>query len=206
MSSAVVVAPDVDVAVAKLATGGVISFPTDTLYALAADATNDAAVGRVFDIKGREGGKPLPLFVAGLEMAEAIAEVTDLGRDLAARFWPGGLTIVWKRRPQFRSEALAGGETVALRAPDHPFALAVVRRLGRPVTATSANLSGGPDPVTAADVVAQIGDRVDLVVDGGPCAGGVSSTIVDCSGEVPAILREGAVDRDVLEPLLGRRP
>jgi L-threonylcarbamoyladenylate synthase len=203
MSSAVVVSPDVDVAVAKLAAGGVIAFPTDTLYALAADATNDGAVARVFDIKGREGGKPLPLFVAGLEMAEAIAEVTDLGRCLAARFWPGALTIVWRRHPEFRSEALAGGATVALRAPDHPFALEVVRRLGRPVTATSANLSGGPDPVTAADVVAQIGDRVDLVIDGGPCAAAVPSTIVDCSTAVPTILREGAIGRDVLEPLLG---
>ena len=108
--------------------------------------------------------------------------MTPLGRALAARFWPGALTLVFNRAPSFDSEALAGGSTVALRVPRHDIALAILRALDRPVTATSANLSAGPDPADAAIVRAQIGSRLDMIVDGGPCAVGVSSTIVDCTG------------------------
>jgi L-threonylcarbamoyladenylate synthase len=193
---------DVERAVAILKSGGVIAFPTDTLYALGADATNAVAVGRVFDIKGREPGKPLPLFVPGAEGARRIAEVSPLAAALAKRFWPGALTLVVRRLSSFDSEALAGGETVALRAPDHPTALEILRSLGNPLTGTSANLSGGPDPVDAGVVRAQLGDRIDLVIDGGPCDVGISSTIVDCTGEEPKILRHGAVSEAAIQQAL----
>jgi L-threonylcarbamoyladenylate synthase len=164
------------------------------LYALAATALDAAAVQRVFDIKGREAGKPLPLFVAGVAMAERIAILTDEARRLAELFWPGALTIVVRKQPHFDSDALAGGETVALRAPDQALALQVLRALDQPITGTSANLSGGPDPDTAEEVERQLGDKVDLIVDAGACRVGISSTIIDCTSPEFRILRHGAID------------
>lgn len=171
-----------------------IALPTDTLYALTALASDAAAVERVYEIKGREEGKPLPLFVADLAAAETIGSFDRAARCLARRFWPGPLTIVVRRQPGFESAALAGADTVALRAPDHPLARALLAALGEAVTATSANRSGGADPVTAAAVRAALGAEVDLVLDGGDCPIGRSSTIVDCSGENVSVLRPGAVD------------
>jgi len=187
---------DLEAAVDCLRGGGVIALPTDTLYALACDARDAAAVRRVYRIKGREDGKPLPLFVSDLDVAGRYAVLNDTARRFAARFWPGALTIVCKKQPDFESEALAGGETVALRVPDHPLALEVLRGLGGPITGTSANRSGGPDPDTAEEVRRQLGDEVDLVVDAGACPGGASSTIVDCTGEAVRILRHGAIPED----------
>ncbi len=179
-----------------------IAFPTDTLYALAADAMNRAAVQRVFEIKGREEGNPLPLFVTDSAMAARFAIMSESGLRLTRRFWPGALTVVVRRRPDFDSAALAGGDTAALRAPDHALALEIVAALGRPVTGTSANVSGGPNPVTADDVRGQLGARVDLVIDGGACPAAVPSTIVDCAGAEPVVLREGAISREEIERVL----
>lgn len=193
------IADAIDQTVAVLRRGGVVAFPTDTLYALGADAGADAAVARVYAVKGREGGRPLPLFVDGLETAERVALLNDAARRLAARFWPGALTLVLPRRPPFHSLALAGGDTVALRVPDHAIALAVVRGLGRPVTGTSANRSGGKDPLTAADVEEQIGGEIDFLLDGGPCDLGSPSSIVECVGAAARILRAGAIDEDAIK-------
>jgi L-threonylcarbamoyladenylate synthase len=180
-------------AVAALKNGGVIAMPTDTLYALTAAADDAAAVGRVFAIKGREPGRPLPLFVSGVEMAERLAVLNDNARKLASRFWPGQLTIVVSKRQDYDSEALAGSPTVGLRVPDNEVARAVVEGLDAPVTGTSANVSGGPDPVSADEVLRQLDGRIDLVLDAGPCEHGVASTIVDCTAPEPVILRQGAV-------------
>jgi len=180
-------------AVAVLKNGGVIAMPTDTLYALTAAADDASAVRRVFAIKGREQGRPLPLFVSGVEMARRIAALGASAHKLASRFWPGQLTIVVSKREDYVSEALAGSETVGLRVPDNEVARAVVEALDAPVTGTSANLSGGPDPVSADEVRRQLGDRVDLILDAGPCPHGVASTIVDCTGTEPVILRQGAI-------------
>jgi L-threonylcarbamoyladenylate synthase len=163
------------------------------LYALTVVASDAAAVERAYAIKGREDGKPLPLFVSDLEMAERIAVINPMARSLAKRFWPGALTIVLNKKPDFESEALAGGDTVALRAPAHDLALAVIAQLGEPVTATSANRSGGPDPISADDVQRELGNELDLILDSGPCPVGVSSTIVDCTRLEPSILRLGAI-------------
>jgi L-threonylcarbamoyladenylate synthase len=176
--------------------------PSDTLYALCAAASDANAVRRVFDVKGREGGRPLPLFVSDLAMAERIGVFDDRARRLAAQFWPGQLTLVVKKQPGFESEALAGGDTVGLRVPDNAIALAVIAGTGDAVTGTSANLSGGPDPVSAEEVSLQIGDRLDMVLDAGPARIGVPSTIVDCTGDAPRILRQGAVSEQAIKEAL----
>jgi L-threonylcarbamoyladenylate synthase len=196
---------DVEAAVNVLKDGGVIAMPTDTLYALSANARNAEAVRRVYAVKVREQGKPLPLFVSGVAMAERLGVLNDASRALMQKFWPGGLTVVIEKQPGFDSEALAGGSTVALRQPDNAVALAVLERLGQPLTATSANRSGDADPVSADEVRCQLGDTVDLVIDTGPCAVGVSSTIVDCSGPEIRILRQGAVAAEEIEAALAAR-
>ena len=183
-------------AVGVLRSGGVIAMPTDTLYALTAAADDAHAVRRVFEIKGRQEGRPLPLFVSGMEMARRVVDFNQTAAKLASRFWPGQLTVVVPKQQEYGSEALAGSATVGLRVPDNDIARAIVEALGSPVTGTSANISGGPDPVTADDVRSQLDDRIDLILDAGPCAHGVGSTVVDCSGAAPVILREGAISSD----------
>jgi L-threonylcarbamoyladenylate synthase len=158
----------------------------------------------VFEIKGRNDGKPMPLFVSDAEMAKRFGEFNATASKLAERFWPGALTVVVKRKPGFDSDALAGGDTVALRAPANDVALAVIAGVGEPVTGTSANLSGGPDPVSADEVRRQIAHQLDVILDAGPAEGGVASTIVDCTGDEPVILREGALSRaEVFDALRG---
>ncbi len=196
------VAYQVATAVATLRSGGVIAMPTDTLYALVAPATAPEAVRRVFEIKGREPDKALPLFVAGVEMAEQVSVLNAMARRLIRRYWPGALTIVLPVRRPFDSLALAGSDTIAMRVPDNDIARAVIYGLEEPVTATSANLSGGVDPASAAEVERQIGAAIDYLLDGGDCPVGVPSTIVDCTGAEPVILRQGAVSREQIDAAL----
>jgi L-threonylcarbamoyladenylate synthase len=197
------IAESIELALRKLRQGKIVAFPTDTLYALGADALNAAAVAAVFAIKKRPLSHPLPLFVSGVSMAARLGVVNRTARLLAGRFWPGALTLVLSRLPEFHSLALAGGDTVAVRAPNHPIALDLVRGLGRPVTATSANLSGGVDPDSAAEVRRQLGAAVDYVLDGGPCPIGQASTIVDCTSEDGiAIIRQGAIEEAAIRKVL----
>jgi len=184
---------DLERAVSILRRGGVIAMPTDTLYALVAAARDAEAVRRVFAMKGRKFSKPLPLFVSGLAMAERIAVLNPHARRLAGRFWPGPLTIVLPKQPAFESEALAGGDTVALRVPDHDLARAVVEALDAPVTATSANRSSGRDPVSPEEVLRQLDGEVDFLLDAGPCPVGFASTVVDCTGPELHVTRQGAL-------------
>jgi L-threonylcarbamoyladenylate synthase len=206
MTNSPVVHAEIAEAVTTLANGGIVAFPTDTLYALGADASQPAAVRRVFEIKVREAGKPLPLFVADTAAADRIAIMTPAARKLAERFWPGALTLVLRKMAGFDSEALSGGETVAVRVPANSVALEILAGLGRPVTATSANLSGGRDPVSADEVRRQLYGRIDLLIDAGACDGGVSSTIVDCSGREPKVIRHGAVSDDAVASVLADTP
>jgi L-threonylcarbamoyladenylate synthase len=178
----------------RLQGGGLVAFPTDTLYGLAAAACQEGAVERLFDAKERPHDRPLPILIASPEDVDGVAtDVSPAAHRLMEAFWPGGLTLVLRRRPGFRSVALAGGDTVAVRVPAHPVALELLRRLAQPLTGTSANVSGRPGPRTAEEVRRQLGDRVDLIVDGGPCPGGVESTVIDCTVVPPRVLREGAV-------------
>jgi L-threonylcarbamoyladenylate synthase len=186
-----------------LQNGGLVAFPTDTLYGLAAVASQGRAVERLFEAKERPRDRPLPILVASAVDVDGVAvEVSPAARRLMEAFWPGGLTLVLRRYPRFHSPALASGDTVAVRVPAHPVALELLRRVGEPLTGTSANLSGRPGPRTAEDVRHQLGSRVDLIVDGGPCPGGVESTVVDCTVDPPRVLREGAVPAERVAAVL----
>lgn len=191
-------------AVRVLRAGGLVCYPTDTVYGIGAAAGDDAAVRRLFAVKGRSPGKPLPLLLSDAADAAWVAEVTPLARTLAARFWPGALTIVMRKAPSYRSLALAGGETAALRVPDHDLVRGIIRALGEPVTGTSANRAGAPAPVAAAEVVFQLGEMVELIIDGGRLRGRAESTVVDITQEEPRILREGALSRSEVERALGQ--
>lgn len=185
-------------AVALLREGGLVAYPTDTVYGLAVDPTNDDAVERLFAAKKRRPDQSTPLLIASPhDLAKIVADVPEVATRLIGAFWPGGLTIVLRKAATFRSLAVSG-ETVALRVPDHPVPRELVRLLGGPITGTSANRAGGPEPLTAADVRGQLGDAIDLVIDGGRCAGGTPSTVVDCSVSPPRIVRAGAITREEL--------
>jgi L-threonylcarbamoyladenylate synthase len=191
-------------AVDCLRRGGLVAYPTDTLYGLGAAASDDEAVRRLFEAKKRPPMTPLPILVEDVEMASDVSDrLSPLALRLASRFWPGALTLVLPRSPQFHSLALAGGDTVAVRVPDHAVPLALVQALGEPLTGTSANVSGQRGPVTASDVAEQLGDAVDIIIDGGRCPGGVESTVVDLTGEEPRLVREGAISRVDLESAIG---
>jgi len=184
--------------------GGVIAFPTDTVYGVGAHAFIDAAVLRIYRVKARPLDKPLALLIAdSSQIFQFAEEVPEAALRLAERFFPGGLTLVLKRSPAVATAAAAGGETIAVRVPDHPITLALIRGIEAPLAATSANISGRPAPVTADEVRAQIGPLVDLVIDGGRCPGAVESTVVDVSRKPPRLLREGAISRQEMAAVCG---
>jgi L-threonylcarbamoyladenylate synthase len=192
----------VEKAISLLNGKGVVAFPTDTLYGLGADAGCVEAVKRVFEIKGRPGDMALPLLLGGPGDVDRVAvDVPELAWTLVERFWPGPLTLVLKRSPEVPGLVTAGKNSVAVRMPGHQVALALVQGLGRPITGTSANPSGGPDPVTAEDVTKWLGNKVDHVVDGGPAAMGIPSTIVDLTGDTPRLVRQGAIDFPSLQAI-----
>jgi len=183
--------------------GEIICYPTDTVYGIGAAATNDAAVRRLYAVKGRPLSKPLPLLIRDSASASFVAEVTPLAHTLMTRFWPGALTIIMRKLPDFRSLALAGQDTVALRVPDHDLVRDIIRLLGEPITGSSANRSGARSPVSASEAALQLGEMVALVIDGGRSPGGVESTVVDIT-DTPAIVREGAITRAEIERALGK--
>lgn len=178
--------------------------PTDTLYALSADATRDDAVRRVRALKGRDEGKPMPVLVSDEAMARGFAAFWPARAALlAARFWPGPLTIVVRRPAHLMREAASGGPTIALRAPAHDLTRAIIAALGAPIVGTSANRSGGPQPVDAPTALASLSAPGLFALDDGPCPAGEPSTIVDLTTTPARIVREGAVSRSRLERLLG---
>ena len=179
--------------------GGLVAFPTDTVYGLGASVSLPRAVERVYRVKERPQNIALPLLLADksqiTEVAEAVPPIAWL---LINRFLPGALTIVLHKSNSVPGIVTAGGQTVAIRIPSHPVPVALVEGLGVPIVGTSANLSGRPSPLTADEVYSQLGDTIDLIIDGGRCPGGRESTIVDVTGETPVILREGAISREEL--------
>jgi len=180
-------------AVSLLERGGLVAYPTDTVYGLGAHAFNPGAVGRVFQVKGRSAGAPLPLLLADVLYLPWVARgLSELAWRLALTFWPGALTLVLPRTPEVPAAVCAGGDTVAVRVPRHPVPRALVRLLGAPITGTSANLSGQPSPVTPAAVRAQLEGRVDLVIEG-ECLEGRESTVVAVVGRHARLVREGAI-------------
>lgn len=197
-------ATDIEKAAGVLRAGGLVALPTETVYGLGANAEDPAAVSRIFQVKGRPPSHPLIVHIAGADhLDDWVQDVPATARLLADRFWPGPLTLVLRRGDRVPLEATGGLETVAVRVPDHPVALALLSAFGGGVTAPSANRFGSVSPTTADHVRAELGDGVDFVLDGGPCQIGVESTIVDVTGEMPAILRPGGVTREDLEAVLG---
>jgi len=195
---------DIREAALCLRRGGLVAFPTETVYGLGADATNGKAVAAVFGVKGRPPDNPLIVHVASLEDARAL--VTGVGEAATAlmeAFWPGPLSLVLPRSDLVVPAVSCGLDTVAIRMPAHPVALELLRQAGVPVAAPSANVSGRPSPTRAEHVLADLGGRVDFVLDGGPCPVGVESTVLDLTGPVPVLLRPGGVTVEDLRKVVG---
>lgn len=174
--------------------GGLVAFPTDTVYGLGTDALNITAVEYIYRVKGRPPGQPFPILIADLSQVETVAETwTPLAKLLAVNFWPGALTLLLPIAKAVPSILGSENRTIGVRLPDHPIPLALIRGLGRPLVGTSANRSGQPSALTAQEVRAQLGEMLDMVIDGGNCPGGIESTVVDVTGAVPRIVRTGAI-------------
>jgi len=185
-------------AIDLLREGGVAAMPTDTVYGLIAVAADDGAVRRVYQVKGRHHDQPLPLFVGSVEQAELISDMPESARRLAERFWPGALTIVVPKRIAYRTLASARADTIGVRVPDDPALREIAAQLG-PLTATSANRSGEPECRSAAEVRAQLGDAVDVIVDASIRPDAAPSTVVDCTDPRGVrIVREGALERETI--------
>lgn len=191
-------------AAARLRAGELVAFPTETVYGLGANALDADAVARIFAAKGRPAWNPVIVHVAEAAQARPLVrEWPAAAARLAETCWPGPLTLVLPRRASVPDVVTGGGDTVAVRVPDHPVALALLREAGVPIAAPSANRFTQLSPTRAAHVVAALGDRVALVLDGGPCTVGIESTVVDCTTPTPTILRAGLLDADTLSARLG---
>jgi L-threonylcarbamoyladenylate synthase len=190
-------------AVALLRAGQVVAFPTDTVYGVGAQAFDEVAVGRLYAVKDRPSNKAIPVLVADVaDLSRLVRGVSDIVTRLAAQFWPGGLTLVLPAAAGLPVILTAGGDSVAVRCPAHTTPLALIRSLGAPIATTSANLSEQPAPKSADQVVEQLSGRVPLILDGGECAAGVPSTLLDLSTDPPRVLRAGAVSIEALRRLL----
>jgi L-threonylcarbamoyladenylate synthase len=187
-------------AVQLLKAGGLVAFPTDTVYGVGAHAFLPQAVEKIYQVKGRPLIKAIPLLLDGAESLSQVArDIAPEARLLTKKFWPGALTVVLRRNPVVPDIVTGGGETVALRVPYYPFTLKLIRAVGAPLATTSANLTGHPDPQTAREVVDYLEGRIDLVLDGGRCPGGIPSTVIDLTRTPPVVLRPGAISREELE-------
>ena len=185
--------------------GGIVAFPTETVYGLGADALSEAAVARIFEAKERPRGNPLIVHVADATALDEVAvRVTDRAREVVASFWPGPLTLVLDRAAAVPLITTGGLDTVAVRVPAHPVAQGLIRAAGRPLAAPSANRSGRPSPTRAPHVLEDLGGRIELILDGGSTSVGLESTVLDMTTEPPTLLRPGGVTLEQLEAHLGR--
>jgi len=184
---------EIEKGVKILQRGGVIAFPTDTVYGLGADALNSTAVERIYEIKNRPKHRQLPLLIADVERLTTLADpIPEIAWFLARRFWPGRLTLVLPKIDSL-PVYLASGPTIAVRVPDHPACLAIIQHLENPIIGTSANISDQPAALTADEVRQQLGGKIDFIINGGKCPGGKESTVVDVTRESPIILRQGII-------------
>jgi L-threonylcarbamoyladenylate synthase len=191
----------IDQALQTLESGGLVAFPTDTVYGLAARAFDSAGIDRLYAVKGRDSAKAIPVLLSSPdELGQVTAGMNAAARRLAQRFWPGPLTLVVPRHPSL-PENLSNLATIGVRMPDHAVALALLRRSG-PLAVTSANQSGSENSCTAQEVLAQLGGRIELILDGGLTPGGTPSTVVDCTGAAPAILRQGPITEAAVQEAL----
>jgi len=196
-------AAQMDAACEVLRNGGVVAFPTDTVYGLGADIFNEKAVEKVFAIKHRSPALALPVLVCStLQMNRVAATVSDLAQLLMKHFWPGGLTIVMPKASAVPDNVTAGGDTIAVRMPHHDVPLTLMDKLGSPLIGTSANVSGNPSPLTFEDVETQFGRHIDFIIRSNTCHSGIESTIVDITSGVPVIIRHGIVPDDAIQNVL----
>lgn len=192
-------------AAAILRQGGLVAFPTETVYGLGANALDEVAVAGIFQAKGRPQDNPLIVHVAEQEqLYDLVQSVPSCARDLIGRFWPGPLSLIFKKAPQVPLRTTGGLDTVAIRMPDHPVALKLIAEAQVPVAAPSANVSGRPSPTTAAHVHRDLAGRIDCIIDGGPTGIGVESTVLDLTSTPPMVLRPGGVTVEELREILGR--
>lgn len=190
-------AETIQLALNILQAGGLVAFPTDTVYGVGALAFNNTAVEAIYTAKNRPVEKAIPILIGDAgELTKVASNVPDMAKKFASRFWPGPLTLIVPKLPTL-PEAVSATNTVAVRVPDHQIARALLRASG-PMAVTSANISGQSNPATADEVFAQLGGRIALIIDGGPTPGGIPSTLVDCTGTNPIILREGPIPLEEL--------
>ena len=195
---------EVSIAVRYLENGGVVVVPTDTLYALTADVFSLGALERVFAIKLRPSGLALPVLVGCWDQVELVArDATETARQLADHFWPGPLTLILPKATGLPDQVTGGGDTVAVRMPDHHVPLAITRELGKPITGTSANRSGQRDLLTLEAIKTKLGGEVDLIMRSGPPPGGIPSTVIDVTSGNPRLVRAGALDFDEIVAVCG---
>lgn len=188
-------------AISILQAGGLVVFPTDTVYGLGGLVNNENVITRIYQAKERSPSKAIAVLVGEVDQLSLIAsQITPAAQKLADRFWPGALTLVVPVHPDLPAN-LSPFPTIGIRLPDHPFARELLRCIG-PLATTSANLSGGPNPRNLQEVLAQLDGRVELVIDGGEVTGGVPSTVVDCTGDCAVILRHGAIDDEAIQAAL----
>ncbi len=188
-----------------LRAGGLVAFPTETVYGLGANALDDAAVRRIYEAKGRPASNPVIVHVAdALAVRPLVREFCDVAQVLADHFWPGPLTLVLPRSERVPDVVTAGGPTVAVRIPKHPLALALLREVGLPIAAPSANRSTCLSPTRAEHVRSGLGGHIDMILDGGPCSGGLESTVLDVTTDPPRLLRPGLVTLTQLQAIVGR--
>ncbi|MCM3668780.1 L-threonylcarbamoyladenylate synthase [Mesobacillus maritimus] len=197
--------PQIRQAATLLMENHVVALPTETVYGLGGNAESDDAVAKIFAAKGRPSDNPLIIHIANqAQLANIVREIPEMANQLMEAFWPGPLTLIFNKQDGKLSEkATAGLSTVAVRMPDHPVALALIEASGLPIAAPSANLSGRPSPTTAGHVYDDLDGRIAGIVDGGPTGVGVESTVVDCTGDVPVILRPGGITKEQLEAVVG---
>jgi L-threonylcarbamoyladenylate synthase len=204
MKTRIILASDpqaIDLALQTLESGGLLAFPTDTVYGLAARVSDPTGIDRLYAVKGRDSAKAIPVLLSSPDdLPQVTAEMSITARRLAQRFWPGPLTLVVPRHPDL-PENLSNLPTIGVRMPDHPVALALMRRSG-PLAVTSANRSGGENTCTAQEVQAQLDGRIELILDGGQTPGGMPSTVVDCTGQQLVILRQGPITAADLQQAL----
>lgn len=197
MKTEIIPASNIETAMGILNDGGIVAFPTDTVYGLGALAFDNAAIESIYAAKDRPIEKAIPILIGDMSDLDKIAEnIPDMALRFAARFWPGPLTCIVAKKPTL-PPAVSATSTVAVRIPDHHDARALLRTAG-PMAVTSANISGEPSPTTAQEVYDQLMGRIPLILDGGKTPGGIPSTLVDCTGEKPVILREGPISLDEL--------
>ena len=194
---------DIKAAGEVLKQGGIVAFPTDTVYGLGAVFDDEKAVRKIFAAKGREEKKPLSILVADIVQVELLSEIksgemAQKAERLMEKYWPGALTLILRKKPGIPDAVTAGGETIGIRMPDMELTRELIRAAGKPLAAPSANTSGKRSSVSAREVLEDLDGKIDMVIDGGTCPVGVASTVVDMTGETPVILREGVITAEMI--------